>query len=108
MDEVWSASYDLFDGIITVINPKDEDPLSSSNTSDLTQYLHGGVSVKGCQLSVGLVFRVFDYKAAYNESTDRMITTGSHNKDKYVKLYETFDTDLFSSNLFNAYINRFF
>ena len=46
--ESWSASYDLYDSSVTVINPKNEDPLSSNNKSSLTQYLHGGVSVKGC------------------------------------------------------------
>ena len=65
------------------------------------------MNVKGCQLSVGLVFRQVDYEAAYDERTDRMITTESHDESKYAKLYETFDTDQFSSNLFNAYINRF-
>ena len=58
-------------------------------------------------MSVGLGIRVVDYEAAYDETTDRMITTESHDESKYAKLYETFDTDRFSSNLFNAYINRF-
>ena len=107
-DKAWSASYDLFEGSVTIINPKDEDPLSCKNMADLTRYLHGGVSVKCCQLSVGLVFRVVDYDASYNENTACMITTGSHDEDKYMKLYETLDNNLFSSNIFNAYINLFF
>ena len=107
VDKTWSASYDLHDSSVTIINPKDEDPLSSNNLSSLTQYIHGGVNVKGCQLSVGLVFRQVDYEAAYDERTDRMITTDLHDESKYAKLYESFDTDQFSSNLFNAYINRF-
>ena len=79
---VWSASYDLFEGSVTVINPKDEDLLSSKNMADLIQYLHGGVNANGCHLSVGLVFHVVDYEASYNENTDHMITRGLHDKEK--------------------------
>ena len=96
------------DGSVTIINPKDEDPLSSQNNTNQTQYLHGGVSVKGCQLSIGLVFRVVDYDATYDDETDRMITNQLHDESKYDKLYDNFDTDLFHSNLFNTYFNRFF
>ena len=106
-DPSWSSSYELLDGSVTIINPKDEDPLSAHNNTNKTQYLHGGVSVKGCQLSIGLVFRVVDYEATYDNETDRMITNQLHDESKYDKLYDNFDTDLFHSNLFNAYFNRF-
>ena len=107
-DLSWSASYELLDSSVTIINPKDEDPLSSQNNKNQTQYLHGGVSVKGCKLSIGLVFRVVDYEATYDDITDRMKTKQCHDESKYENLYDNFDTDLFHSNFSNAYFNRFF
>jgi len=107
-DNAWSASYDLFEGSVTIINPNDEDPCSDKNMADLSQYQHGGVSVKGSQLSVGLVFRLVDYETSYNEITDRMITSKLKVENEYDKLYDTFDSDLFHSKLYHAYINRFF
>ena len=56
-DDNWSTSFDLADDTITVINPGDEDPLSSKNKDAFTQYMHGGVSVLGDRLVIGLVFR---------------------------------------------------
>ena len=106
-DQLWSEHHELLDGSVTIINSKDKDPLSSQNIKELTQYLHGGVSAKGCKLSADLVFRVVDYEAIYDDNTDRMITKLSYDESKYVKLYDNFETDLFSSNLFNAYFNRF-
>ena len=53
-DDNWLSSFDLIDKIVTVMN-RDEDPLSNKNKDIHTQYMHGGVSVSGNILAIGLV-----------------------------------------------------
>lgn len=48
----YRTSYKIGSDTITNINPMDENPLSSKNNLDKSQYLHGGVNVSGEKSSV--------------------------------------------------------
>ena len=43
---------------ILIVNPLDEKATANNDIGLVVRYRHGGVKVKGSQLSVGFVFRV--------------------------------------------------
>ena len=106
-DALWSRKFDIDSNSVTIINPLDKDPLSPKNNSDIAQYMHGGVSVTGDKLSMGLVYRVVDCEEAYCSSTQTLMIEHDIPKNYYSALYFFFDKDGFSSNLFCSYIQRF-
>ena len=65
--------FSLGSDTVTIINPLDENPLNVNNIQRKLQYLHGGVSVTGEKVSVGLVFRVVKSTCVYNQNDDTMV-----------------------------------
>ena len=107
-DDDFGTLFDLSNSSVTIINPRDEDPLDSNHDGTYIQYLHGGVSVTGDKLSFGLVFRYVMGEVTYSQTTHRMqnIITGS--QYNYGNLYDNFDQGQFITNLRLSYINTFY
>ena len=64
--------------------------------------------MKVSQPPVGLVFRVVNYEAGYNDDNDRTMTDVLKIEPEYNALYKYFDCDSFSLNLLNVYVTHFY
>ena len=110
-DNSWGASYCIGNNTITIINPKDENPLSEKNISDLLQYLHGGVNVNsssGSKISCALVFRSVNSIRTYNVETDTMCSDGNGISLDAQELLDNFNSSEYHRNLNNLYKKLFF
>ena len=97
----------MVDSTATVVNPRDEDPLSNKNKDTFTQYMYGRVSVSDDRLAIGLVFRDMFGEASYCDTTRRMLNTNDHTRYNYTYLHNEFDRDTFQSDLCTKFTKQF-
>ena len=102
------CSFQLHSDTITIINPHDENPLSSKNISDKSQYLHGGVNVSGEKFSVAFVYRVVSNTKLYNVRDDTQHYDGSDGSGDVVNGILGFDMNQFHLNLKQLYLNTLY
>ena len=107
-DNDFGVTFNLCNSSVTVINPRDEDPLDITHEGKHTQYLHGGVSITGDKLSFGLVFRYVMGKASYSPTTHRMTSDNKQSKIDYSHLYEKCDPNDFITKLRTSYTDKFY
>ena len=107
-DASFSTSFTLSNDTVTIINPKDEDPMCPKNIDEHCQYQHGGVSVTGDKLCAGLVFRVVDSEQSYNINNDTMIVDYTPNNNDIVHGIIGFDFCQFQSILVSLFYNTFY
>ena len=101
---------------ITIINPKDENPLACKNSRKnrnrnllYQQFQHGNVNVSGDKFSVALVFRVCKYKNYYWKKDDTQVVKGQTEEGgDTVEGCLGYDFGDFHSSLKTLYHNRMF
>ena len=69
--------------------------------------MHGGVSVSGNRLAIGLVFRNVVGEAFYCDTIHRLLNTKDHTSYDYLYLNNEFNGDKFQSDICTTFINRF-
>ena len=99
----YKRSFQLGSDTITVIHPDDENPLSTKNSEEMKQYVHGGVNVSGEKFSVGFVFRVVDRIGRYHKKDDTMVVENKTNN--VVNGILGLDIGAFHTNLLRVYCN---
>ena len=72
-DGTFNESYKIDRDTVAILNPLDEDPLSSKNINESCQYIHSGAHVTGEILSAEIVLRVVSSIEHYNTNDDTMI-----------------------------------
>ena len=75
-DKTFNAIMVLNNLSILIVNPLDEKATSNTDIGLVVRYRHGGVKVKGSQISVGSVFRVVRSWAVY-DCNDELLQTGN-------------------------------
>jgi len=76
-DKTFNAIMVLNNISILIVNPLDEKATANNDIGLVVRYRHGGVKVKGSQLSVGFVFRVVRSWAVY-DCNDELLQTGNN------------------------------
>lgn len=92
-------SFSLDSDTVTIVNPLDENPLSSKNIQRKSQYLYRGVNIIGVKFSVGLVLRVVKSTCTYNLSDDTMVLNSINGKNDIVNSCLEIDLNTFHSNI---------
>ena len=85
----------------------DENPLSDKKI-DFTQYMYGVFLVKFTKLSISLVFHTVRVENFYSDISHRMVVDFYFPLDGYIYLYDSFDKEKFSTNLFHSYITGYY
>ena len=93
---------------MTIIHPRDENPLSERNKLQRTQYLHGGVHLSGEKFSVGFVFRVVNKTCMYHSADDTMVYHNSGGHGDVISGILGIDIMSFHWNLLTLYRNTIY
>ena len=101
-------SFELESDTMTIIHPRDENPLSEKNKLQRKQYLHGGVNLSGEKFSVGLVFRVVNKTCMYHLSDDTMVYHNSAGCGDVIRGILGIDIMSFHWNLLTLYRNTLY